>query len=244
MSKVTFLRLTRLVLRFVLRVIARVEIQGYEHIPATGAAIVVTNHLGRLDAIMAVILSDRNDFILMIAEKYQKSVFWRWWGRRVDALWLNRYETDFHTLREVLKRLNEGEILGMAPEGTRSETEALQEGKPGAAYLAAKTGAPIIPIGVFGTEDRVVKNRLKHFRKLDIHARIGQPFYLPPMDRKNRDAYMQQATDEIMCQIAALLPPAYRGYYQDYPRVQELEMEMPLAIRPYEDVPNPDLLLE
>lgn len=207
--------------------------EGYAHIPETGGAIVVSNHLGRLDAILGVLLTDRDDFILMIAEKYQKYAFWRWWAKKVNALWLNRYEADFHAMREVFRRLNQGEILGLAPEGTRSLTETLAEGKPGAVYLAAKTSLPLIPVGVTGTEDRVVKARLTHLKRLDIRIRIGEPIYLPPMDRKNRDAFLQQNTEEIMCQIAALLPPEYRGFYAGYPRVQEIidaQEEMAAAV--------------
>ncbi len=63
---------------------------------------------------------------------------------------------------------------------------------------------------------------MRRFRRLDITIRVGEPFELPPLDRKNRDASLQANTDEIMCQIAALLPPKYRGVYADYPRVQEL----------------------
>ena len=217
-----FLRTIRFIFRIVLKIIARVDITGYGNIPKTGGVIVVTNHIGRLDAILGVILADRDDFILMVAEKYQKVPFWRWWAKKVDAVWLDRYEADFRTLRIVLKRLQKGEILGMAPEGTRSETEALAKGKPGAAYLAAKANVPIIPVGLTGTEDRVVKYRLRHLRRLDINIRIGEPFYLPPMDRRNRDAYLAQSTEEIMCRIAELLPPKYRGVYADAPRLQEL----------------------
>ncbi len=183
--------------------------------------------LGRLDALLGVILADRDDFILMVAEKYKKVPFWRWAARKVDAVWLDRYEADFQTLRIVLKRLKQGEILGMAPEGTRSETETLAQGKPGAAYLASKANVPIIAIGLTGTEDRVVKYRLRHLRRLDITINIGEPFYLPPMDRKNREAYLEQSTEEIMCRIAALLPPEYRGVYADAPRLQELLVEQP-----------------
>jgi 1-acyl-sn-glycerol-3-phosphate acyltransferase len=222
-----FLRIIRIFFRIVLRIIARVNMTGYGQIPKTGAVIVVTNHIGRLDAILGVILADRDDFILMVAEKYKKNAFWRWWARKVDAIWLDRYEADFRTLRIVLKRLKQGEILGMAPEGTRSKTEALGQGKPGAAYLAAKANVPIIPVGLTGTEDRIVKHRLRRLRRLDINIRIGEPFSLPPMDRKNRDAYLEQSTEEIMCRIAALLPPEYRGVYIDAPRLQELVDEQP-----------------
>jgi 1-acyl-sn-glycerol-3-phosphate acyltransferase len=220
-----FLQVVRFVFRIVLRIIARVTIEGYGNVPETGGAIVVTNHIGRLDALLGVILADRDDFILMIAEKYQKNAFWRWTAKEVDAVWLDRYEADIHALRIVYKRLKKGEILGMAPEGTRSKSEALAYGKQGAAYLAGKTGLPVIPVGLAGTEDRVVKERLRRLRRLDIEIRIGQPFYLPPMDRKDREAYLERNTDEIMCRIAALLPSSYRGVYADHPRLQELLAE-------------------
>ncbi|MFN2136244.1 MAG: lysophospholipid acyltransferase family protein [Candidatus Promineifilaceae bacterium] len=223
-----FLRTMRNALRIVLNAGANVTLSGYEYIPREGGAIVVTNHIGRLDAILGVILADRDDIILMIADKYQSVPFWRWTGDKLDAIWLDREEADFHALREVFRRLKDGGILGIAPEGTRSKSEALAPGKPGAAYLAARSGVPIIPVGLSGTEDRVVKQRLKHMQRLNIGIRIGEPFTLPPLPRKDRDAFLAQSTDEIMCRIAALLPPAYRGFYADYPRVAELVAQQAL----------------
>jgi 1-acyl-sn-glycerol-3-phosphate acyltransferase len=217
-----FLRTLRNTFRIVLKAGASVTVTGYEHIPREGAAIVVTNHIGRLDAMLGVILSNRDDIILMIADKYQDAPFWRWTGDKLDAIWLDRDEADFHALREVFRRLKKGGILGIAPEGTRSKTEALALGKPGAAYLAARSGAPIVPVGITGTEDRLVKQRLKRLQRLDITITVGEPFTLPPLPRKDRDAFLAQSTDEIMCRIAALLPPAYRGVYASYPRVAEL----------------------
>ena len=148
--KKLFLKGLRIISRLILKVIAKVEIEGFENVPEEGGAIVVTNHIGRLDAMLAIVLADREDIIMMVAEKYQKYAFWRFMVKNVDALWLNRDEADFHTLRIVQKRLKAGGILGMAPEGTRSATESLMEGKPGAVYLADKANVPIIPIGLTG----------------------------------------------------------------------------------------------
>jgi len=224
MSKHTFLRLVRAVARFILRVIARIEIIGnidYQ----TGGFIITANHVGRLEAFLVILLADRDDIILILAEKYKAYAFWRYVAEKVDAIWINRFDADFGALRVVLKRLQNGDVLAVAPEGTRSPTEALLPGRPGAAYLAAKTGLPIIPIGIVGTEDRVVKHRLKRLRRLDITIRVGQPFCLPPLPRRERDVWLQQQTDEIMCQIAALLPPDHRGVYADHPRLHELLLE-------------------
>ncbi|MFO7684226.1 MAG: lysophospholipid acyltransferase family protein [Chloroflexota bacterium] len=222
-----FLRLARAVVRPLLRAIAYIDIVGLENIPESGTAIVASNHLGRLDALLAVILSDREDFVIMVAEKYQKYWFWRWVMGELDALWLNRYEADFQTLKIVIKRMKEGQILGIAPEGTRSKTESLLQAKEGAAYLAVKTNAAVIPIAVWGTEDRAVVRRLLHFRKLIVHVRIGKPYTLPPMPRgKEREKFLTEQTDEMMCRIAAMLPPKYRGYYANHPRVPELSTDM------------------
>ena len=217
-----FLKILRLVCRTILRIIARIDYQEMERIPNSGAYLAVSNHLGRLDAILAVVLSNRNDIIMMIAEKYQAYWIWRWTARQLDALWLDRHNTDFRTLREVQKRLKAGGIAAIAPEGTRSATGQMQPGKPGAAYLATKTGVPIIPIAIIGTLDQVVYRRLKRLQRLDIIIRVGNPFELPPMPRQNRDEYLQQSTDEMMVRIAALLPPEYRGVYANHPRLKEI----------------------
>ena len=224
MSKHTFLRLVRFVARFVLRLIARIEIIGsidYQ----SGGFIIAGNHIGRLEAFLVIVLAERDDIVLILAEKYKQYAFWRYVARKVDGIWINRFDADFAALRVVLKRLQNGEVMAVAPEGTRSPTESLLPGRPGAAYLAAKSNLPIIPIGVVGTEDRVVKQRLKRLQRLEITARVGAPYRLPPMPKVGRDAWLAAQTDEIMCQIAALLPPDHRGVYADHPRLHELLLE-------------------
>lgn len=210
-----FLKAIRFIFRFILHLIARVELHDFDKIPAAGGCIVVSNHLGRLDAMLGMILTDRDDVIMMVAEKYQEYPFWRWVVRKLDAIWLNRNETDFRALRLVYKRLQAGGIAAIAPEGTRSPTAALQPGKPGAAYLAAKTGVPVVPIAITGTQDHVVYQRLRRLQRLHIVIRAGDPFTLPPIPRKQRNEYLRRSTDEIMYRIAALLPPPYRGVYSN-----------------------------
>jgi len=157
-----------------------------------------------------------------VAEKYQKYGIVRWLVTKLDAIWLERFEADFHAIRETLERLKAGGVLVIAPEGTRSTTRGLLPGRPGASYMAAKSGLPVVPVAVTGTEDELVKARLKHLKRLDIRVRVGVPFTLPPAKGPERDAILQQGTDEIMCRIAALLPESYRGVYADHPRLKEL----------------------
>ncbi len=219
------IKIIRKIARLLLRLIARIEYVHFDRIPESGSVIVVTNHLGRLDAMMGAVLTNREDILMFIAEKYQKNLMWRWFAKQIDAVWLNRFDVDIHAMRQAYKRVKQGEILAMAPEGTRSPTEALLPGKPGAAYLAAKTQALVVPLALTGTEDRVVKSRLKRLKRLNITITVGEPFTLPLIDRHNRDAFLQAQTDEIMCRIAALLPQQYRGVYADHPRLRALLAE-------------------
>jgi 1-acyl-sn-glycerol-3-phosphate acyltransferase len=215
-------RITHLLIRLIIRLIARVEVSGLENIPLGGPYIVVANHIGRLDAALVYYILDRKDIIMMVAEKYKSSAFYRLLVKAMNAIWIDRYNADLNAIREIMRRLKAGGVLVMAPEGTRSPTASLQAGRDGASYLAAKAGLTILPVGMTGTEDEVVSERLRHFKRLQIVGQAGKTFTLPPLSIKNRDTQLPQFTEEIMCQIAALLPESYRGIYADHPRTLEL----------------------
>jgi 1-acyl-sn-glycerol-3-phosphate acyltransferase len=215
-------RLARWLIQLLFRLIARVTLHGGEHIPASGAYIIVSNHIGRLDAPLVYYLLGRQDVIMLVAEKYRQSAFYRWFFKQLDGIWVDRFNADLGALRATLSRLRQGQVLAMAPEGTRSKTGKLNYAHPGASYLAVKAGVPLVPVGVVGTQDSLVAERLKHLQRLDIQLYVGEPFRLPPLNGGDRDEALQAYTDEIMCRIAALLPPAVRGVYADHPRLREL----------------------
>jgi 1-acyl-sn-glycerol-3-phosphate acyltransferase len=215
-------KILRIIIRLILHMIARVETVGFDNLPTAGGFVIAANHIGRLDAALAYYLLDRSDIIMMVAEKYEKYAFYRWLVKLANGMFVDRYNADIHTVRETLRRLQQGQILTISPEGTRSKTGKLIEAKPGGLYLAMKAGVPILPVGLTGTDDLVVVDRLKHFKRLNIKTVAGQPFRLPPVSGTDRDAVLQQYTDEVMCRIAALLPEARRGVYAEYPRLKEL----------------------
>jgi 1-acyl-sn-glycerol-3-phosphate acyltransferase len=214
-------RTLRSIVRFFMKIISDIEVHGMEKAPE-GNFIAAANHLGRLDTAALLCIIDREDIILPVAEKYKSHLFFRILGQAVNAIWLNRFEADYSALREILARMKNGGLLVIAPEGTRSKTEALQEGKMGVAFLASKSGYPVLPVAVTGTEDRAVMENLKRFRRSKIIVRAGKPFYIQVPKEKGREEAMRQATDEIMCQIAALLPEKYRGVYANHPRLKQL----------------------
>ncbi len=211
----------RSIVRFIMNIIADVEVIGLDKLPE-GNLMLASNHLGRLDTAVLLYAIDREDIIMAVAEKYKDHPLFGAIGRTVDAIWLNRFEADYSALREILARMQKGGLMVIAPEGTRSKTEALQEGKMGVAFLASKSGYPVMPVALTGTEDRGVVENLKRFRRSKIKAVAGELFYIEVPKGKGREEAMRNATDEIMCQIAAKLPESYRGFYKDFPRVKEL----------------------
>ena len=214
----------RSLIRIILSIIAEIELIGIENLPE-GGFITATNHLGRLDSALIFCIFDRQDLILPIAEKYEHHPLFGPLGDAIGGIWLDRFNPDIRAMRAIMRRLKNGGILFIAPEGTRSKTEALQRGKPGVSFLANKAGVPIVPAALSGTEDRVVLDNLKHFRRSHIIARAGKPFNLPPIDGREHNEALQKDTDEIMCRIAVMLPEKYRGVYADDPRLKELMKE-------------------
>jgi len=211
----------RSIVRFVMNIIADVEIVDMEKLPE-GNVILAANHLGRLDTAVLLYALDREDVIMAVAEKYKDHPLFGLIGRAVDAIWLNRFEADFAALREILARMQKGGLMVIAPEGTRSKTISMQEGKMGVAFLASKSGYPVLPVALTGTEDRGILSNLKRFRRSKIKAMVGDLFYIEIPKGRGREQAMRSATDGIMCRIGALLPESYRGFYKDHPRLKEL----------------------
>jgi 1-acyl-sn-glycerol-3-phosphate acyltransferase len=221
-SLVTFL------LRAIMRLIARVTVYGAENLPPHSTTYVaVANHIGRLDPAFVYYLLDRKDIIMLVAEKYKEHAWSRWLAMGVNGIFVDRYNADLNAMREVLRRIKQGGVAVIAPEGTRSPTASLIQGWDGASYIAAKAGLPILPVGVSGSGDKEVVERLKHFKRLDVTVSVGPVFTLPPLDNKNRDQQLASFTEEIMCRIAAELPESYRGIYAEHTRLVELLATQP-----------------
>jgi len=210
----------RLVLRLLFRWLCRVEVIGLENVPRQGGAILAVNHLSRLDPPLVYAVLDRDDATALVAEKYQRYPWFRWVINLVKGIWIHRGEADLSALREARQYLQGGGLLGVAPEGTRSRTGALMAAKTGVAYLADKAGVPVIPVAISGTEKAIAQ--LLCLRRPHLRIQFGRPLFLPPIEREHREAALRRNTDEIMCAIAAMLPPQYRGVYADHPRLQEL----------------------
>ena len=109
--------------------------------------------------------------------------------------------------------LQKGYIIAIAPEGTRSHDGKMQRAHSGAVIIGLRSGVPFLPIAHYGGEK--LTDNLRRLRRTDFHIAVGRPFYLDAGETKVTRAVRQQMIDEVMYQIATLLPPAYRGHYSD-----------------------------
>lgn len=219
-------QLVRAIINLAVRLFTRVEVSGMENLPKEGAFIAAANHLGRLDVPLVYYLLKRDDVVMLVAEKYQKHAVLRWLAKVLNATFVDRFNADLQALRKVLNQLKKGGAMVIAPEGTRSRTGGLIQGWSGAGYLAARSGAPVVPVAVMGTEDPLVLAQLRRLRRPHLVVRIGKPFTLPPLKSRERETQLQGYTDEIMCRIAALLPFEYRGVYAEHPRLRSILQEI------------------
>jgi 1-acyl-sn-glycerol-3-phosphate acyltransferase len=212
----------RSVISFFLHLVSKVIVEDAENIPAGGGFLLTTNHLSQIDPPLIMVAVPRR-IPVFAAEKYRRNPFLRILFDTMGCIWVRQFEADHAALREAIRHLREGGILGMSPEGTRSrETHALIRGRDGAALMASRSEAMILPFAVWGTE--TFFSDLLHLRRPKITARIGKPYRLN-ISLRAKGAELEKGTDEIMGAIAALLPPAYRGEYADPPQLSSHDSE-------------------
>ena len=190
---------------------AQWEVEGREAVPPKGPLLVVSNHLSNVDPPMLVasiprtlhFLGKRGLFANPIASHFFNAV-----GVRP----MTPTGVDLQALRWGVNILRHDQPMGIFPEGTRSRGGGMIKGKPGVAYIAAKSQAPILPVGITGTENVQEYWRMP-FPMCRIKVNIGEPFTLPVMEGKLSRPIFEHMADMIMYRVADLLPPEYRGYY-------------------------------
>lgn len=204
--------------------LVNLTVVGAENVPLEGAYLVATSHISRLDTPFLMLSTPRQNIIGIVAREYEKAPFFGSFLNMLGVVWITREEYDRNAFREASNYLKDGWIVGIAPEGKRSKTKQLLEGKSGAALLALRNKVQIIPAAVIGTTE-VFKDFLR-LKKGQVKVTFGKAFALPEGNEENDNkALLKQATDEIMCRIAILLPQENRGFYANHPRLLELEEE-------------------
>jgi 1-acyl-sn-glycerol-3-phosphate acyltransferase len=204
--------------------LCRVDVAQLERIPERGPLILAANHVNFLEIpVLYTRLGERPVVVFTKAETFD-SLLMRTLFDLSRAIPVKRGEADANALRRASKVLETGHILAVAPEGTRSGDGHLQRGHPGVVILALRTGAPVLPIAYYGGEK--LGHNLPRLKQTDFHVVVGNPFHLNAEGRVTREM-RQQMADEIMYQIAALLPPDYRGHYSNLAAATETYLRFP-----------------
>ncbi len=210
-ARVAFRAFVHGLLNLIAKVCLNVTSDGTENIPGNGPALVVINHVGDADVPALVSVLPFSPDALGKIELYDVPILGKlmdWYG----IIWLHRGQADTRALRASLKGFAEGRIIVIAPEGRYSLTGVLEEGTHGAAFLAYKSGAAILPITITGTTNENVYGRMKKFRRAHVHVKVGKMFKLAAQDLGRQEA-VAQGTQQIMQALADLLPEKYRGAY-------------------------------
>ena len=205
--------------------ICRIDAAQLSKIPAQGPLILAMNHINFLDVpVFYTQLEPRLITGFAKAESWDDPLL-GWLFRLYGGIPIHRGTADLTALRTGLEALEAGHILAVAPEGTRSGHGRLQRGNAGVVFVALRSGAPLLPVVYYGAEDYL--SNLKRLRRTDFHIVVGQPFYLQTEGIKVTSDVRSQLVDEIMWQMAALLPPYYRGEYANLSAATETYLRFP-----------------
>jgi 1-acyl-sn-glycerol-3-phosphate acyltransferase len=176
--------------------------------------LIVSNHVGAVDPAIIGGWSPRPVWFMAKAELFQGA--WAWLMRGYHAFPVIRHSPDRTALRRAFALLKQGSAVVLFPEGHRSENARLLRAEPGAGFIARRSGAPLVPIAITGTQ-HVLGRHQKFPRAAEVLMTFGQPFQLPERNQDGSPMNHQQSADYLMTKIAALLPLEYQGEYTSAP---------------------------
>ena len=208
-----FRRSARPIFRGIFHILGKVVVTGKENIPEQGAYMIVINHISIYEPPLVLAfwpIAPEAVGAVDIWSKPGQSTLARLYG----GIPVHRGDYDRRLIATMVSVLQSGRPLLIAPEGGRSHTPGMKPGLPGVAYVVDKAKATVLPVGIIGsTEDFF--HRASRGQRPTIEMNIGQAFRLPDIVGKGeeRKEALQRNTDQIMIEIAKLLPPEYRGVY-------------------------------
>ncbi|GAB4468903.1 MAG: hypothetical protein Kow0088_00410 [Anaerolineales bacterium] len=192
-------------------IVLDIEARELSKVPKVGPLIIATNHINFIEVpVVYTHLQPRPITGLVKVETWNNplmGLLFDLWG----GIPVRRGEADITAAKRCLQALRSGKIVAIAPEGTRSGNGRLRKGQAGIVFLAMKSKAPILPLAFYGAE-RYWQD-LSSLNKIPFRVRVGQLFTIEVGTQPITQTIRNQIADEIMIQIAALLPPAYRGDY-------------------------------
>lgn len=218
-------RVVNTTIKSLTRVICHIHDASLSLVPPKGPLLFVTNHINFLEVpILYTHLQPRPVTGYAKVESWDNrfmALLFNLW----EAIPIQRGKPDIKALRQGLKVLSQGHILAVTPEGTRSGDGKLRQGHPGVVLLGLKSQAPILPVVSYGGE--VFWDNFRRLRRTHFHLVVGHPFYIQPPEMPLTRELRRNMVDEIMYQLAALLPPEYRGVYANLEQATEQFLSFP-----------------
>ena len=199
-----------LVLRLLFGLLTRRRVRGRENVPRQGAVIFISNHINLVDSPLLGISLGRRVMFMAKEEVFHSRVI-GYLMTSFGAFPVTKRRPDRKALRKAIQVLDDGKALVVFPEGMRSRSRQLKLAFHGAALIASRSGSPIIPVGITGTQK--IKGLSWLWRRPEITVNIGESFTLPQVNGKLTKPELSRLTDIIMGRIAALLPQEQRGNY-------------------------------
>lgn len=209
-------RILHPMLRTLMPLLCKVEVTGLDNIPREGRTCIMINHISYIDPIVVThAIPFRYVISLSKAENFEVPVI-SWLLKKWGGYPINRGSYDRKALTQTIELMKSGQLVLMAPEGTR-HPNGLAPAKDGLAYVASKADAAIVPTAICGAQDW--RTRLKRFRRGYARIHFGKPFRLKTEGRKRipRDE-LGLMIQEAMYQLALSIPDEHaylRGAYSD-----------------------------
>lgn len=208
----------RMILAPLARVVYRPRIEGKANVPKSGPVIFASNHLSFIDSIVIPVAAPRPVHFLAKASYFEKPAS-RWFFTAIGAIPVQRGagQAALDALDQQRELLDEGSAVALYPEGTRSLDGRLYKGRTGVAFLALQTGAPVVPVGLVGTDKAMPVGAKMPSRTPRVTVRFGAPIDLAHHGPATSGKARRLATDEIMAAIHALSGQELAGAYNEVP---------------------------